>query len=214
MRRPRGYSLLEVLVALTILAFSLAVLLGSQATSARMMERANRMALASMLIRSKMIDIEGELAAEGFQETDQRFRGDFRREGFPDMEWQAVVQVLEIPSEAAPQFAAAINSQLFGDGENQGSLSGSGAVSQWMPMIMAEIPNFINEMCRNARRIELEVRWEEGRHEQTLTVEQYVTNLDHRNRPASGMIPTVPGAGPMAPMPIDGGGMIPPGGFR
>lgn len=190
----RGYTLLEVLIAMSILAVSLAILIGSQANSALMTERANRMALASMLIRSKMIDIEGELRTEGFQDTNQEFSGDFHEEGMDEMEWEALVEVLEIPPEAAPEFAAQINQQLFGDGESQGSLSGSDAVSQWLPMIMAEVPNFINDMCTRARRITLTVTWPEGRNnEMSLTVEQYVVDL---TSPGNAIIPSVDGGGP------------------
>ena len=214
-RSTAGYTLLEVLIAMSILAVSLAILIGSQANSAMMTERANRMALASMLVRSKMIDIEGELKVEGFQETNQDFSGDFGEEGFEEMEWEALVEVLEIPTEAAPAFGAQINSQLFGDGESQGALSGSDAVSQWLPMIMAEIPTFINDMCERARRITLTITWPEGDGEMSLTVEQYVVDLTSATNP---MIPTVnmggdgalnggvPG-GAVEAVPIGGGGL-------
>jgi len=214
-RSTAGYTLLEVLIAMSILAVSLAILIGSQANSAMMTERANRMALASMLVRSKMIDIEGELKVEGFQETNQDFSGDFGEEGFEEMEWEALVEVLEIPTEAAPAFGAQINSQLFGDGESQGALSGSDAVSQWLPMIMAEIPTFINDMCERARRITLTITWPEGDGEMSLTVEQYVVDLTSATNP---MIPTVnmggdgalngglPG-GALQAVPIGGGGL-------
>ena len=214
-RSTAGYTLLEVLIAMSILAVSLAILIGSQANSAMMTERANRMALASMLVRSKMIDIEGELKVEGFQETNQDFSGDFGEEGFEEMEWEALVEVLEIPPEAAPAFGAQITSQLFGDGESQGALSGSDAVSQWLPMIMAEIPTFINDMCERARRITLTITWPEGDGEMSLTVEQYVVDLTSATNP---MIPTVnmggdgalngglPG-GALQAVPIGGGGL-------
>jgi general secretion pathway protein I len=218
MRTSRGYTLLEVLIAMAILAVALSILLGTQANSAIMTERANRMALASLLVRSKMIDIEGVLRAEGFQETQQEFSGDFGREGFEEMEWEAVVDILEIPDDASGDFAAAVHTQLFGDGENQGSLSGSDAVSQWLPMIMGELPAIINQMCERARRVTLTVTWPEGNNdEMSLTVEQYVVNLNYGG--AEGAQPiapmnTPPGLGPTGIQPgggaLQGQGMIQP----
>ena len=198
-RGQRGYTLLEVLIAMSILAMALSILLGTQANSAHMTERANRMALASLMVRSKMIDLEGELRTDGFSDTTQELSGDFSDEGFDDMEWEAVIEVLEIPDAASGDFAAAVHTQLFGDGENQGSLTGSDAVSQWLPMIMAELPGIINQMCQRARRISLEISWPEGRERMTLTVEQYVVNLNAGG--AEGVnaidVPTsAPGEGP------------------
>ncbi len=175
--RLRAFTLVEVLVALTILAAGMAVLLGTQANNAVMTERANRMAVAALLARSKLIDIEGELLAEGFSETDETLRGDFREEGEPEMEWEALVEVIEIPPEAAPEFAASINAQLFGGGDEGGVLSGSSAVSQMLPLIISEVPNYINQMAQRARRVTLTLTWPEGRYEETLTLQYYVADM-------------------------------------
>ena len=209
-RARRGYTLLEVLIAMSILAIALSILLGTQANSAHMTERANRMALASLLVRSKMIDLEGELRTEGFSDTTQELSGDFSDEGFDDMEWEAVIEILEIPDAASGDFAAAVHTQLFGDGENQGSLTGSDAVSQWLPMIMAELPGIINQMCQRARRITLEISWPEGNENMTLTVEQYVVNLNYGG--AEGVNPievptSAPGMGPGGMQGMQGGPM-------
>lgn len=196
-QNARGYTLMEVLLAMTILAISLSILLGTQANSALMTERANQMALAALMARSKMVDIEGELLADGFSEMEDRRDGDFRPEGFPDMEWEALIEVIEIPPEAAPEFAASINSQLFGEGGEMGALSGSAAVSQWMPMILAEVPNFINDMAKRARFVTLTVSWPDGNHRQTLTVQQYVINFAPGG--AEGVLQTVDGSTPGVP---------------
>lgn len=173
----RGYTLVEVLVALAILAAGLTVLLGTQAQSAMLTERANRMAMAALLARSKMIDVEGELLSEGFQDTTQELSGDFGDEGADEMEWEAIVEVVEIPPEAAPEFAASISAQLFGGGDQQGALSGSTAVSQYLPMIVGMVPDLINQMAQRARRVTMTVSWPEGEGTDTLTVQYYVVDL-------------------------------------
>jgi general secretion pathway protein I len=190
--RRRGYTLMEVMIAMAILALALSVLLGTQANSAMMTERANSMALAALLARSKMIDIEGELMADGFSETSETIDGDFSDEGFDEMEFSALVEVIEITPDAQESFAASVNAQLFGSGEAGGALSGSSSVSQWMPMILAEVPNFINEVARRARKVTLTITWPDGRHEMTLTVQQYVVNL----RPGGSEVETETLGGP------------------
>ena len=64
----RGFTLLEVMIALAILAVSLTILIGTQANSVHMTERASRMSAAAMLARSQMIDIEHELLSDGFSD--------------------------------------------------------------------------------------------------------------------------------------------------
>lgn len=173
----RGYTLMEVLVALTILATGLTILLGTQASSARMSERANNMALAAMLVRSTMIEIEHQLVQEGFSDVTETANGDYRDQGFEDIEWEAVIEVIEITDESQEAFNTTVYEQLFGDGESGGSLSGSTAVSSFLPMILAQVPPLINDMSQRARKVTVTVTWPEGSGELTLTVQQYVVNL-------------------------------------
>lgn len=177
-RSLRGYTLMEVLVALSILATGLTILLGTQASSARMSEQANQMALAALLARSKMIDIEYELVTDGFSEMTENASGDFRDEGFREIEWDATIEVIEITPDAQEDFNTTVYEQLFGDGESGGSLSGSTAVSSFLPMILAQIPPIINDMATRSRKVTLTISWPDGRGELTLTVQQYVVNLN------------------------------------
>ncbi len=172
-----GYTLMEVLVALTILASGLTILLGTQASSARMSERANQMALAALLVRSTMIDLEHQLMSDGFSDMTETAKGDFRDQGFDDIEWEAVIEVVEITDQSQEAFNTTVYEQLFGDGEAGGSLSGSTAVSSFLPMILAQIPPLINDMSQRSRKVTLTVTWPDGGSELSLTVQQYVVNL-------------------------------------
>ncbi|MFT4703669.1 MAG: general secretion pathway protein I [Bradymonadia bacterium] len=183
MRIRRGYTLMEVLIALAILASGLTILLGTQASAARMSERANAMALASMLIRSKMIEVEHELQQDGFSDTPETLDGDFRDEGVEEMEWEAFVEVIEIGDEARESFNAQIYQQLFGGGDSGGALAGASGVSQMIPMIMAMVPDIMNDVSQRARKVTLTVTWPEGDGEMTLTVQQYVVNLNAGGEP-------------------------------
>lgn len=179
--RARGYTLMEVMVALAILAMSLTVLLGTQASAARMSDRANQMALAALLARSKMIDIEHELLdpnGTGLPEMEDTMRGDFRDEGFDNMDWEALIEVIEITDEAQESFNAQIYEQLFGAGDSGGALAGATGVSSFMPMIMSMVPQIMNDVASRARKVTLTVAWEEGKREMTLTVQQYVVQTD------------------------------------
>ena len=64
-RRPHGFTLLEVMVAVAILAIALGAVFSAEAGSVRMAVRARQMGLASLLVRCKMGEIEEELAKKG-----------------------------------------------------------------------------------------------------------------------------------------------------
>jgi general secretion pathway protein I len=61
-----GFTLLEVMVAMAILAIALGAVFSSEAGSVRMAARARKLGFASMLVRCKMGEIEEQIAKEGF----------------------------------------------------------------------------------------------------------------------------------------------------
>lgn len=61
-----GFTLLEVMVAMAILAISLGAVFSTEAGAVRMAARARKMGFASMLVRCKMGEIEEQILSEGF----------------------------------------------------------------------------------------------------------------------------------------------------
>lgn len=74
MKTTRGYTLLEVLIALAVLATCLTVLGSAMLNASKQGIFAHQISLASMLARSKMTDIEYELMEDGFSTGDQEDR--------------------------------------------------------------------------------------------------------------------------------------------
>lgn len=70
-RRRRGFSLLEVMVAIAILGLTLTVILSAQGGLAASNRSAANMGTAVSLGRCKMTELEEKLLKFGFQETDQ-----------------------------------------------------------------------------------------------------------------------------------------------
>jgi prepilin-type N-terminal cleavage/methylation domain-containing protein len=75
----QGFSLLEVVVALGILAISLFVLVESQGTAALMTVEAEDMTVATYLAREKMSQVALIVESEGFQEQEIAEEGDFEQ---------------------------------------------------------------------------------------------------------------------------------------
>lgn len=95
--RARGFTLLEVLVAVAILSLSLTSLLGSQMQALRATDRARQLSAVAFLAEAQLIEMEWELKQDGWGADDQTFDGDFSDQGWPDVEYSCKVDLIEMP---------------------------------------------------------------------------------------------------------------------
>ncbi len=87
----RGFTLLEVVVALAILGLALLAIFDLNAGAVASHAYAKRITVATMLARSKMTDLEQELYDKGFDADDRDVSGDFRAEGWEAFTWKAQI---------------------------------------------------------------------------------------------------------------------------
>lgn len=120
--KRRGFTLVEVMLALAILGMGLVILVKSVAGNASSAGEAFYMGIATDLARGKMYDLEEQLLDEGFQDDVQEENGDFDEEGWPGITWSATIEPAELPS----------YEQLMGMGQ-QGAGSGSGEGGEGEP---------------------------------------------------------------------------------
>lgn len=98
----RGFTLLEVMVAVAILGLGLTVILSSQAGLFASVQRVQNETFATNLARCKMSEIEIELLEEGYPIIDQRDSGecceDFGQAAFA-CDW--TIETIELPQPAS-----------------------------------------------------------------------------------------------------------------
>ncbi len=88
----RGFTLLEVVVALAILGLALMAIFDLNSGAVASHAYAKRLTVATMLARSKMTDLEQELYDKGFDARRPRaISGDFRAEGWEAFTWKAQI---------------------------------------------------------------------------------------------------------------------------
>lgn len=84
----RGFTLLEVMVALAVIAFALVGLLGLQARNVKMIARGQNLTRATLLARELISQIQVEVDTKGFQGLGDS-QGVF--EGYPGYRWEREV---------------------------------------------------------------------------------------------------------------------------
>lgn len=179
LKRQKGFSLIEVLLAVAILASALTILIGTVSYSGQQSIYSARLTQAGLLARSKMVDLEYMIMEEGFSTAERTYSGFFDEEGYPDFRWEALIEPIEIPPEAKEQFTAQVNSQLFGGMEpDSGALSGNAAFSAMLPMLMGQLPDFVNQIGERVRRITLTVFFEFGGRILPLELAYYVVDVE------------------------------------
>lgn len=90
----RGFTLLEVMVAMAILATALVALSEIDAGAIAMHAYAKKLNVATMLARQKMLDVETQLDEKGLPAEGENIspdEGNFDEQGFPEYKWKVEV---------------------------------------------------------------------------------------------------------------------------
>jgi prepilin-type N-terminal cleavage/methylation domain-containing protein len=169
-RISRGFTLVEVMMALSILAIGLIGLIGRTAAHARATQEVAMRSVAVDLARGRMYDLEAELTKDGFQELDQSSEGDFSDEGWPKYTWEASVEKVELPN------LTALDEAQGGEAETEDSAAGAGAFLGGMDSIATFYEPLTQILEVAIRKVTLTVHWTTGAEEQDLVVVCYFTD--------------------------------------
>ena len=202
-RSGRGFTLLEVMVSMSILALSLVAVAGTNANSFEASNYARRVTVATLLARSKMLDIELELQDDGFSENDQEDDGDFSKEGYTELKWRSSVRKIEVDigqllggflggevtSDSLPEqmqmFLGAMNGSSSEDALNeqaQGSELAKMLGGGQLELVFKQVGETLSD---SIREITLEISWgREGIDLETVKFVQYVTTTGRLSVPA------------------------------
>jgi general secretion pathway protein I len=182
----RAFSLLEVMVALAILAVGLVSLLQVQSRSAQLAIEAREMSVATMLARSKLYDCQHELLKKGFSIGDYDADGNFDDEGYPKIFWECHGYAPEMPTGDGVGDASSAASMFGGAGATSSGASGSSAAPPGSEMSMGMLAPVIQQMASvmkdSIRELVIIVRWGEGEARQELRVTTHVIDKQPMNR--------------------------------
>ncbi|MGZ6125608.1 MAG: type IV pilus modification PilV family protein, partial [Myxococcales bacterium] len=120
----RGFTLLEVMISLAILAIALVALSGLNGGAVAMHAYGRRATEATLLLRSKMLDVEEDLQKSGFSDFDDEKHGDFTDDGAPGYAWSAEVLKPDVQLDPA-QLISLIGGGSQGGQGKAGGIGGS-----------------------------------------------------------------------------------------
>jgi general secretion pathway protein I len=203
----RGFTLLEVLVAIAILGLGLTVILSSQTGLFSSASRGEHLTAASNLLRCKMGEIELDLEQKGFNLTDENDEGPCcdDEEGYT-CSWK--IERVEMPPlpEASTEGDAGVDDPgsmgplgamanisasqgaSLGDKATPSSVMeqlGSTSSSGMEGMVMGFVYPTLKPMLEaSIRRVTVKVMWKEGQRDRELEATQFLT------RPQEGQLAT------------------------
>ncbi len=175
-----GFTLLEVLIAMSILATSLVILAGAQATAVKMIQDAEDVVTATMLAKDVMTRVELFLEDKGFGENDIEDQGDFREDypgDFDDFSFHYSVHRIDLDLGNVQGLLGA-----FGDGgEAAAEAEGeSGTEQMGAPQTLGDLgidlSMFDDQIARYIRAIEVTVTWQRGSEPEEVTLVTHVVN--------------------------------------
>ncbi|OJT16208.1 prokaryotic N-terminal methylation motif domain protein [Archangium sp. Cb G35] len=212
MRRSRGFTLLETVVALAILALALMAIFDINSGAVSNHAYAKKLTVATLLARSKMTDLEQKLYDEGFSNDDDEETGDFSQEGWDNYKWRAKIIAPQTDGVSPEQLIGAIFNLPIGEGGDMGGLAamfgGGGAAggkdgqsgpSQTtsnpmagaaMGMAQPMFTQMVQQITQTVREVHLTVYWKEGTQVESLDLVTHVVSLGPGSDRNGGFSPT------------------------
>ena len=184
MRRAVGFTLLEVMIAMAILAGAMTWLTVGVARAIRAENHAKLMTVATFLARQRLSEFEDEMFEKGFGEFDKKTCDKFADKAMARFTWCITSDKVELP--AADQVQSMISKateakqQLNPDAPKTDSKPGdssSNPTAQGAGMFGTMFPLIKDILEQGIRRVTVEVIWHEGSVEHAVTAPIYFTDV-------------------------------------
>lgn len=200
--RRGGFTLLEVLAALAILALSLMAIFDLNAGAVSSHAYVKRVTVATFLARSKMTDIEQDLYDKGFPADDEERSGDFSDEGFSAYKWRAKILAPKPQNISTDQFLMSLLNMpaggslddlmsMFGGSSSDSSKTGSdkkpttsGPTAGLSPiagamagMAQTQLSQLTQQIAQVVREVDLTISWKDGKNVETVDVATHVVSM-------------------------------------
>ena len=163
MKNTQGFTLIEVMIAVGILAIGIGAILVAENNSLDVTLRAKRMTTVATLARNSMIDAERELQGKTFEESKTESSGNFDAP-YAEYSWERKIKEITFPDVLNP---------------NGGGEDGKKDDAPIDPNIQRIVKISTNYLSKASREISIKIKWIEKGEKQEFNVSQYWVDLNH-----------------------------------
>jgi general secretion pathway protein I len=180
-RAQAGFTLLEVMIAIGILAIGIGAILVAENNSLDVTLRAKRMGTVAMLAKNALIEAERLTEGKSFTEVNTDAEGKFDAP-YAEYSWTRKIKEITFPNLLDP-------SQASGGASGAGAASGtststsassgdtsSGAIDQNVEKVVKLATNYLS---KSSREVTVTIKWKEKGEDQKFSVSQYWVDLNH-----------------------------------
>ncbi len=194
----RGFTLLEVMVALGILAASMVAISDVVGGALRNEVRARNLEVATLLAQGKMVALQDHYEWKGFAPTDESDDGTFEDEGHPEIRWKVEITAPSGTIDADSMLRSLTGTDLAGllsqvsqaaggqDAQGQGApgspqalqaslLASSG--TQLTALLQPVLAQLAENVKKGLREVRLTVSWPENGRAESFEVKTHMLVL-------------------------------------
>ena len=194
--KTRGFTLLEVMLAIAIMALALTAIVSNNGNAINAHDFSKKVTVGTMLARSKMADLESYFNEEGFtSQFDMKMSGDFSEEGWPEYGWEAEIVKPELDAVNATEMVQGMIDQFTNQAESDIASAQSAAAdagmptmavndgmvgsmaAQFRPMIESQVTALTTTLEQSVREVRLKVMWRDGKEIESVDVTTHLVVL-------------------------------------
>ncbi len=165
LKNSRGFTLLETMIAMTIMLLAFASILMVQSSSMNTSAKAKQMNVVGMLAKNALLKTEVEMTGKKFSELQEETSETFE-EPFQDYTWVRTVKEITFPN-----LSGLLNA---GKQEDKSTDEQAGA-AQMMDQMTKLMTNYISKAIRE---VTITIKWKRGSGEQQYVVAMYWVDLN------------------------------------
>ena len=162
-----GFTLLEVVIAMAIMAICFGSILAVEGGAINASTRAKQMSTVATLARNQMIETEYKIEGKKFEEVKKEDQGTFK-EPYQDYSWKRVIKEITLPN---------LTSLLSGGGSTaKDSSSSKSGANQNAEMLGKLLTKFLSKALRE---VTVTILWTKGGNQLNYSVSTYWVDLNY-----------------------------------
>lgn len=165
----RGFTLLEVMIALALLAVSFTILLLVQTRSTDLALQARNLSIATELARLQLVECKQEAQKIIASASDWKKEGDFSEQGYENFKWECHAPKFNMKTPSQSQLEESVKKRSPDD-KKAGMQNSASTMSPILSLVSESLGGAVRELA-------VIVRWKEGDVDEEMRVVTHIVDL-------------------------------------